>query len=467
MTRSTPIALAAALLLASPAAAQDDGVPSGAGGDRLAIYQDDLALVTTERSVTLELGTAQLQIDRISPRIVPGSLDVSAPGLRVTQQQLAPWPLDRRALLEAYLGREVTLVRPGAAHGGPNAGDGERVTATLLSIENGIVLRIGDTVEVDPAGRIVFPDLPDTLSARPRADIRVSVQSGGQRRLTLRYLTQGLSWSTHYIARYDPEAGRLDLSGMARITNDLPVAFGARQVRLLAGQVSQVSGGDGGGPGPQRMAAMSARAEDARVPEPQTQADLKAYPLPNPLDLAPGGAVQVPLMQAENVAVERQYRLSGLATAYPYDGARGPSAATVRLRIADTARAGLGQPLPAGTLRVYAGDLYRGAQRIEATPVGGAVTVDLGRALDVTATARQTAYEQLSERSYETAQEITVKNAKDTPVEVQVLGNFPADWEIRQESHPHELQNASTPVWTLQVPAGGETVLTYRARVRR
>ena len=464
MTRSTPIALAAALLLlASPAAAQDDAAaPAGAGGDRLAIYQDNLALVTTERAVTLEPGTAQLQIDRISPRIVPGSLDVAAPGLRVTQQELAPWPLDRRALLEAHLDREVTLVRPGAGDG-----DGARVTATLLSIENGIVLRVGEAIETDPAGRIVFPDLPDGLSASPRADIRVSVQEAGARRLTLRYLTQGLSWSTQYVARYDAEAGRMDISGMARIVNDLPVSFGARQVRLLAGQVSQAAGEEGGGPGPERMAAMSARADGARVPEPQTQADLKAYPLPESLDLPAGGAVEVPLMQAENVAVDRQYRLANLATAYPYNGERGPSAANVRLRIEDTARAGFGQPLPAGTLRVYAGDLYRGAQRIDDTPVGGDLSVDLGRAFDVTATARQTAYEQLGDRSYETAQEITVKNAKDTAVAVQVLGNFPADWEMRSESHPHELENASTPVWTLEVPAGGETVLTYRARVRR
>lgn len=466
MTRSTLIALAAAALLAQPVAAQqaDADVPAGAGGDRLAIYQDDLALVTTERSVSLEPGTAQLQIDRISPRIVPGSLDVAAPGLRVTQQQLVPWPLDRRALLDAHLGREVTLVRPG-----PQGGDGERVSATLLSIEDGIVLRVGEGVEVDPAGRIVFPDLPNSLSASPRADIRVNVQEGGDRRLTLRYLTQGLSWSSEYIARYDADAGRIDISGMARIENDLPVAFGARQVRLMAGQVSQVREESGGRPGPQRMDAMAAtaRASDAGVPQPRTQADLKAYPLPESLDLPAGGQVQVPLMQAENVAVERQYRLTNLATAYPYEDARGPSAASVRLRVPDTAQAGFGQPLPAGTLRVYAGDLYRGAERIEDIPVGGELTVDLGRAFDVTATARQTAYERLGERSYETAQEITVRNAKDTAVAVQVVGSFPADWEMRQESHSHELENASTPVWTLQVPAGGETVLTYRARVRR
>ncbi len=466
MTRSTLLALAAVAALTAARADAQGGAPdarTGVGGDRLAIYQDDLALVTTERSVTLEPGTAQLQIDRISPRIVPGSLDVAAPGLRVTEQRLAPWPLDRRALMEAHLGREVTLVRPGDDGGG-----GERVNATLLSIENGIVLRVGDTVEVDPAGRIVFPELPDGLSASPRADIRVSVQQSGERRLTLRYLTRGLSWSTAYIARYDPESGRMDLSGMARIENDLPVAFGARQVRLLAGQVSQVRDAKDSGPRPERMAAMSARAADgADVPQPQTQADLKAYPLPNALDLPAGGQVQVPLMQAEQVAVDRQYRLTDLATAYPYKGKRGPSAARVRLRVPDTARAGFGQPLPAGTLRVYAGDLYRGAEQIDDIPVGGELTVDLGRAFDVTATARQTAYEQLGDRSYETAQEIAVQNAKDTAVEVQVLGSFPADWEMRAQSHPHELENASTPVWTLKVPAGGETVLTYRARVRR
>ncbi|WP_169816590.1 DUF4139 domain-containing protein [Rhodovibrio salinarum] len=465
MTRSTLTALATvAALVAGPAAAQQDSapdVPAAAGGDRLAIYQDDLALVTTARSVTLEPGTAQLQIDRISPRIVPGSLDVAAPGLQVTQQRLAPWPLDRRALLAAHLGREVTLVRPGA-----NGGDGARVTATLLSIENGLVLRVDDRIEVDPAGRIVFPDLPDSLSTSPRADIRVNVEEAGDRRLTLRYLTQGLSWSTQYVARYDAEAGVMDLSGMARIENDLPVAFGARQVRLLAGQVSQVNGDEGGGPGPRKMAAMAARVEDARVPTPQTQADLKVYPLPDALDLPAGGQVQVPLMQVEEVPVEREYRLTGLATAYPYNGVRGPSAASVRLRVPDTSEAGFGQPLPAGTLRVYAGDLYRGAQQIDDIPVGGELTVNLGRAFDVTATARQTDYTQLSERSYETAQEITVSNAKDQAVQVKVRGHFPADWEMRRESHSHDSEDASTPVWTLEVPAGGETVLSYRVRVR-
>ncbi|MFP3435073.1 hypothetical protein SB781_35520, partial [Paraburkholderia sp. SIMBA_061] len=88
------------------------------------------------------------------------------------------------------------------------------------------------------------------------------------------------------------------------------------------------------------------------------------------------------------------------------------------------------------------------------------------RAFDVTGTARQTAFEQLGERAYESAQEVVVRNAKEEAVTVQVLGDFPPDWEMRSESHPHDTRDATTPVWTLEVPAGGETTLTYRVRVR-
>jgi hypothetical protein len=460
-------ALAGALLLAAaPAPAQDgDGPqarPAAAGGDVLAIYQDDLALVTTARSVALEPGTAQLQIDRISPGIVSGSLDVAAPGLRVTRQELAPWPLNRRRLLEAYLGREVTLVRPAG-----DDGQAERVPATLLSIADGLVLRVDGRIETDPPGRIVFPELPDSLPTGPRADIRVSVSEGGQRTLELRYLTKGLTWTVDYLARYDAEAGRIDLTGMAAIDNDLPVAIGAERVKLLAGQVSQAARDRRGG-APERalQQVRSARAK-ASVPQPQSRSDLKVYPLPEPLDLPAGGSVQVPLIQAQDIRVDRQYRLTGLATAAAYRGRRGPTSAQLRLRIPDTARAGLGQALPAGTLRVTSGDLYRGAQDISDTPLGRELTIDLGRAFDVTAEARQTAFEQLGERTYETAQEVAIENAKDRAVTVQVLGSFPADWEMRSESHPHDARDVRTPVWTLDVPAGGETVLTYRVRVWR
>jgi hypothetical protein len=467
MPFSRPLAavLIAGLVAAGPAMAQSDDAPgTAAGGDTLAIYQNDLALVTTQRPVALEPGTATLAIDRISPRIVPGSLDVAGDGVRLVEQSLAPWPLDRRSLLEAFVGREVTLVRPAEGDTAPVA-----QSATVLSIANGLVLRIDGKVEVDPAGRIVFPELPESLSASPRADVRVQVEEAGERTLQVRYLTRGLAWDADYVARYDEAAGALHLTALAELSNALPVPFAAESVRLVAGEVSQVEEREQPQARRQGMTAM-ARAESADaagIPTPQTRSDLKVYPLDRAVELPGGGSVRVPLMDARELDVDRQYRVLNLATAYPYNGERGPSAAEVRLHVPDTRAAGLDAALPAGTLRVYQDDLYRGAQRIDDIPAGGELTVDLGRAFDVTATARQTEFEQLGERRYETTQQITVRNAKDRAVTVQVLGNFPPDWEMREESAPHARRNASTPVWTLEVPAEGETVLTYRVRVER
>jgi hypothetical protein len=47
-----------------------------------------------------------------------------------------------------------------------------------------------------------------------------------------------------------------------------------------------------------------------------------------------------------------------------------------------------------------------------------------------------------------------------------VQERIPGDWKMLEESAPHAVGNANTAVWKLTVPAEGETVLTYRVRVR-
>ena len=91
----------------------------------------------------------------------------------------------------------------------------------------------------------------------------------------------------------------------------------------------------------------------------------------------------------------------------------------------------------------------------------------IARAFDVTGRSRITAYERLSNKSYRTAQEITLANAKDEAVRVKVVGHLPPGWRMLEESHPHEAETANRIAWTLSVPAGGEAELTYRVQVTR
>ncbi|OAB54978.1 hypothetical protein AY600_08470 [Phormidium willei BDU 130791] len=84
----------------------------------------------------------------------------------------------------------------------------------------------------------------------------------------------------------------------------------------------------------------------------------------------------------------------------------------------------------------------------------------------MTAEARRTAYERLGDRSFESAQEIVVTNAKAEPIEVELVGRFPRGTQIVAESQPHAQTTAERLTWTLEVPANGTTTLTYRARVQ-
>lgn len=446
----------AALVLALPAAAAADELEIQQESE-LTVYRDGLAQVTVRRSVDLPDGATRIAMSRISPGVIAESLHLVGEGVRVVEQRLSPWPINRQRLLQAFVGEEVILARPM-----PDGREWLEEEAELVSIDDGIVLRIDGRVEVDPIGRIIFPDLPKHLAEEPEAVFHVVSDEEGTRRLNLRYLTRGVSWRADYVARWDDAAERLDLSGIATVESSLSLPVGADRLRLVAGEVAREDAGMA-----RHMAPMAAMEMDAapEAPAPEALAELTVYTLDFPVTLEPGDRLQHGLLEARGVEAEAQYRVLNLAVAHRMHGVR-RATAQLRLDIPDTRAAGLDEPLPAGTIRVYADDIFRGEKRIADTPVGTPLNLDLGAAFDITAEARQTDYERIERRVYEAAQEIVVRNAKDREATVQVIGSFPSDWRMLEESHPHERETATQPVWRLDVPAEGEATLTYRVRIQ-
>ncbi len=129
----------------------------------------------------------------------------------------------------------------------------------------------------------------------------------------------------------------------------------------------------------------------------------------------------------------------------------------------------LGVPLPKGVVRVYKRDSagtaqFVGSDTIAHTPKGETVRLHLGDSFDLTATRKQTDYRAVDDRTYESAYQIVLRNAKPSAETVQVVEPIPGDWTILQSSAPYQKSSASTATWSLRVPAGGETTLSYRAR---
>jgi len=440
---------------------------SGRSSVALTLYEGGLGLVSETRRVTLETGANRLAIGGVTAELQPETVLVEAEGARVREQSFSFDLLSQQRLLEASLGRKVRLV---TRH--PETGVETSEDAEVLSVANGLVLRVGDRIETTPPGRIVFSELPGHLRSRPTLVVDLEVESSGEVPLGLRYLTGGLSWKADYVAELSPTEDSLSLIALVTLGNQSSADFEDAEIRLVAGSVNRA--------GPQfpmekrgarlAMEAMAAPQADAAA---VAAAERYLYTLESPVSLRDRETRQVPLFSAQDVKVQKRYRFNVAGVQQFQNGEAAPMQATLLLDLENEEEAGLGRPLPAGIVRVYqaaadgGGEIFAGEDHLSHTAEGETFELTLGRAFDVTGDWRTTDFQRISraDGTFEAAQEVLVRNAKKEAVEVEILASLPFGWRMLSESHPHEKRGAGQVRWRLQVPADGETKLTYRIRV--
>lgn len=464
------LTLSLAGLAIATAAAQERVIGPDARQDlALTVYQNGLTQVDEVRWLPLVEGENRISLTGVSEQLLLDSVSLGAGDeLGLVSQSYLPANMTRDELLRQMVGQRVLMIREN-----PETGESEQLDAELLSMADGRpVLDLGDRVEIDPPGRIALrslpTDVPGGLRAEPALTLTLDSRRSGSGELPLTYLTEGLGWQASYVARLSDQ-DRLSLAASVTLSNQTGVAFEEAGLRLVAGEVAREQM-----PRPAMLRANESMAADSmekqQMGAPVSRADRYVYTLDGTVSLQPGEQQQRRLFALQDIDAERIYRFDGLATA---GGGQPDRPVSAGLHLAFDNEGEAGQPLPAGTVRVYdsggegESPLFAGEARMDHTPEGGEVSLRLGEAFDVTATARQTDFERLSEESFEAAHVIVVKNARDAPVEVEVTGQMPQGARILEESAESESEGAGRPVWTLEVPAEGETTLTYRVRVER
>jgi len=370
--------------------------------------------------------------------------------------------LTPQTLLEKSVGQTVRLVRTNYETGEDTFEEG-----VLLSTAGGITVRVGDRIETNYPGRIVFDEVPENLRARPTLVVDLEADGSGDAEASLSYLTGGLSWKADYVAELSPDESTIDLNGWVTLTNTSGTQYRNATLQLVAGDVNRV----------QEMlfresemVTMDAAAPASSMTE-ESLLDYHLYTLDRPTTIAENQTKQVALLSGTAIPVRKEYRFENIAYAF-----RNPMGeiervdATVFLEFTNDEASNLGLPIPAGVLRVYKADSagrvqFVGEDSVDHTPKNELVRVTLGRAFDVTARPVQTEFDRISNHVYETAFEITFKNAKPEPVTVRFVEGVDGDWQVLQESHEHERIDAFRVAWTIDVPAEGESVLTYKMRV--
>jgi hypothetical protein len=256
----------------------------------------------------------------------------------------------------------------------------------------------------------------------------------------------------------------MDLTGWVTVTNNSGVDYRDAQLRLMAGDVRQLPD-----PRQEQLHSRTLAISAATPVQPTGAFEYHLYTLPRPTTLADRQAKQLPLIQASEVPVARQYRINATPPYY------GPNIAEQNLQVDVVLRfrneKPLGAPLPAGVMRFYqhgsnGAAQFIGENALDHTPEGREVSLNVGTAFDLTATRRQVDFRKVFGDERESAWEITLHNAKSEPAEVTVVADFPGEWRMVQETLSHEREDADTARWTVVVPAKGQATLSYQVLLR-
>ena len=485
------LAGAALVVASSLAQAQSVADPDAtAQGDvAVTIYNNGQALVQDVRQLQIAQGRSRIEFPDVSAQIRPETLSFNAADTTIAEQNFDFDLLTPTKMMEKAIGQTVTLLRTN-----PATGVETRERAKVLSTAGGVVVQIGDRIEVlrddGLPVRVIFDRVPPNLRARPTLSVNVESSRGGSRPAAIRYLTSGLGWSADYVALYDEGKGTIDMQGWVTLTNDTGTTFHRADTLLVAG--SPGGGGRRGNPGMVRPGTQNSGREQL--------GDFYLYPISGRTTIANAQTKQVSFLDVQGVPAKKVYRRE----IYWMNNDSQPVPVSSEIAFSTARDQGLGDALPAGTVRFYQRDRrgspqFIGENGIGHTPMGSELSLRTGDAFDVFVQAEVEKREEITasewEKSaryrvirdgqvveqveverpktfYRTTMRYKLTNARAAPVDVDLvqagLGQYwwGQDYRIVSEDVAGEQLNFDRRKWVVSVPAEGERTIrvTYETR---
>lgn len=477
LSRTMRGSLPLALFVISPHLSAQESVsptaPSAQGDVSVTIYNDNLALVQDVRRLDITRGTSRIEFPDVSAQIRPETLSFSAPDTSIIEQNFDYDLLSPDKLMEKAVGQVVTIIRTNPATGAEKS---ER--AKVLAVNGGVVLQISDHIEVlrddGLPARVIFDKVPPNLRARPTLSARVQSGRAGVRPASIRYLTPGLSWNADYVALFDTRANRIDVQGWVTLTNNSGTTYNRARTLLVAGNVNR------GSP------ARQDRFERARAVTENISTMVKAgtetanrerigdfylYPIAQRTTIASSQTKQVSFLEAQDVPAKAgwEYVNGWLASSDE------PQSADSVVSFSTSKSGGLGDALPAGTMRFYMKDAsgapqFIGENQISHTLMGSEMALITGKAFDVKVKSIVAMRQKLGDGKWRTTMRYELTNAKPEPVTVDLIQSgldwWWADTRITAESMKSRRRDASSAVWHVPVAANGNATVTATFETR-
>ena len=465
-------------------------------------YLGGYALITEQRTVTLLAGEIDLRFEGVAGGIIPQSAIVTGLPDGVIEKNRDAALLSPSALLNAYLGRGVTIRRTSAATGETREFDAQIRT----DASGGVVLQTADGYEALRCTglneTIIYPAIPKGLSEKPTLSVKSRVATPTRATVTLSYLATGFDWQANYVADVSADGKTMDLFSWVTLANGDETSFVNAQTQTVAGQPNKgrddeqrTSGGSialrcwpqgttndimvknydrqrdqlrsSGAP---MLAAMAeddvvvvtaARQIEADQIEAKQEdlGDLKLYRIPVPVTVASQSQKQVAMFEKMAIPIEQIHEAHIWAA-----NKQGTGSLFTMVRFQNKKRDGLGLALPAGQLvafKAVSGErLLLGEGGLDDKAVGEEAEVTISQSPLV-----RYKLEEIREPDGEAKQfadmKLTITNASRNAAKVEIKLGRGAGQKLIKTSKKLSRKDGKS-LWKVTVPANDKHVLTYR-----
>lgn len=430
---------------------------AGAEDTSLVVYNTDLGLVKQTISLDLARGVQSAAFTGVPARIDPTSVRLESrdAGFRMLEQDFQSNLVTAQNILERYVNRTIAVFQRG----------GNLVQGTLLSAGGDIIIKDSSgkvsILKAESIERYELPELPPGLVNAPTLVWKLASDRAGKTDALISYLTGGLTWHAEYGAVVNSAETEMELTSFISIENSSGLTFENASLKLVAGDIHRVKS-------PRPMPAfrleksVMASADLAQNIEERAISEYHLYELKTRTTIPDASVKQVAFIAPVTVKVRRTF---------VYDSAKNPTDVMVNVEFVNSEKEGPNTPLPAGRVRVFRTDadgalVLVGEDALDHTPKNEKVRLTLGNAFDLKADRKVTDTRTISPRVNEQRIEISLRNRKTEPVSAIVVEHLYGDWEILQKSHEYVKKDAATVEFTVNVPANGETSVSYTVRFR-
>lgn len=452
--------LLGALVIGAPLAAQTS----------LSIYGDGRVVVRRTLAQALQQGrnSLTLKLEALDPATLfspDTSVSVSSATVR--------YPSTSTDALARAVGQTLSFVRS----------KGDTIRATVIRADPPQFRLSDGRLLLSPPGEPLFP--AELVRTMPEAQLVLDA-SRARQRTDIAYVAEGMKWEALY--QVIVTGARCQVSGTATVTSQMLRADSA-EVQLVAGAIRRTRANKLEEQAQDGVVALSRGAvvgvQDAYASE-EGVGETHVYQLPGRLSIEPNVPVATALFSRSSAPVAQELIVPGVL---PWRGWIGqnpePNRVPVQVwyTIKRAAKTPFGdRPLPAGTVQLYQADSSGRVQLIgeaanDHTAPGRDLRLQSGDAFDITAERVQTDYNQeqlpparrgLPVRQRVTAAyRVTIANAKDQAVTVDVRESHFGDWKIIESSTPAEKLSSTESRFRVHVPAQGEATLTYTVQIEQ